>query len=135
LNITLDIIIRKSYYIQMGKTQKILIIEDNKDICELIEMILSDKYDVEFRTEIEDVLKNFDMSSYDLVISDYLIGNRSAEAIVEKFPKKRYVIITALSTQNPHLKKLVSLPNISYMQKPFELSDFTNLVDSIINSK
>ena len=116
----------------MAKKKKILIIEDNIEICELMEMILSDKYEVSVKNSMDEIVKDFDVSSFNLIISDYLIGNRDAGEVVEMFPEKKYLILTALSSQNPRLKQLISRPNISYMQKPFELNNFTETVESLI---
>ncbi|MGE3063720.1 MAG: response regulator [bacterium] len=118
----------------MSVKKKILVIEDNKEVCDLIEMILSEKYDVCPKTEITSVLNDFDVSIFDLIVTDFLMGGDSAETVVARYPNKTYLIVTALSTQNSQLNKLVKLPNVSYLQKPFEIHELIETVDSLVKS-
>lgn len=117
----------------MEKKKKILVIEDNREICDLIEMILSDRYEVSAHTEISPVMQSADINEVDLVICDFLIGSENAGAVIESFPLKKYLIVTALSVQNPQLQRLTERDNVSYLQKPFDVVELIKKVESIVN--
>jgi len=117
----------------METKKRILVIEDNLDICDLIEMMLSEDYDVVALNDIKKAKARNDIDSFDLIISDFLIGDSSAEEIVENMPVKKFIVITALSIQNPKVRRLAEMPNVSYIQKPFELEEFKRAVSEAVS--
>ncbi|MDD3804429.1 MAG: response regulator [bacterium] len=116
----------------MDNKKKILIIEDNKEICDLIEMILSDRYEIAAYTEISSIPQSSDLNEFDLIICDFLIGSENAGVVIESFPLKKYLIVTALSVHHPQLQRLAERDNVSYLQKPFDVAELIKIVESIV---
>ncbi|KUK51525.1 MAG: hypothetical protein XD76_0327 [candidate division TA06 bacterium 32_111] len=114
--------------------KKIILVEDDPDIVELILDILSEIYQVTFETNVENFFKrtDADIEKFDLIITDFLLEKYSAKDIIEKYKNKKFLIISALSVNSPEISPLVDNKKIFYLQKPFVIDDLLNKVDNIL---
>ncbi|HMI63833.1 MAG TPA: response regulator, partial [Puia sp.] len=64
--------------------KKILVIEDDEDIAEIINLALAGKYLVKASTDNKELLEILENFQPDLVMLDYYIGQKNAHEIVEE---------------------------------------------------
>lgn len=102
--------------------QKILIIDDEADICLLLKRFLTKKgYEVEFATEAEKGLELLDNFRPDLVLCDFRLGKLDGAQILtlikEKFPKIPVLIMTGYSDIKIAVN-VMKLGAFDYLTKP-----------------
>ena len=113
---------------------RILIVDDEKPICDLIEMNLEDAgYECE---SVQDGLKAIDLierNNYDLVLLDIMLPEADGFDIMEYIrPLKVPVIfITAKSEVKDRVKGL-RLGADDYLVKPFEVMELTARVEAVL---
>ena len=113
---------------------RILIVDDEKPICDLIEMNLEDAgYECE---SVQDGLKAIDLierNNYDLVLLDIMLPGADGFDIMEYIrPLKVPVIfITAKSEVKDRVKGL-RLGADDYLVKPFEVMELTARVEAVL---
>lgn len=113
--------------------KRILVIEDDRDICELIEMILEEKFEVQLGNSVDDALSALSSGKYDLIVVDYILSNTNAEEIISKHSKDNYLVISAFSDTNPNILRLLrNHPSIGFLQKPFDVETFRTVVNSLL---
>jgi DNA-binding response OmpR family regulator len=116
---------------------KILVIDDEIDICVILDRFLSKKgYDVRSAysgTEAIELLKN---EEFDLVLSDYVMPKVSGYDVamfldtLEKRPKLG--IITGWG-ELIHTKEREEMKVSIVIRKPFDLSEILNHINEVIN--
>jgi two-component system, NtrC family, response regulator HydG len=102
--------------------QKILIIDDELDICLLLKRFLSKKgYETEYATEGEKGLELLDSFRPDLVLSDFRLGKidgaQMLTRIKEKFPDVPVIIMTGYSDIKVAIN-VMKLGAFDYLTKP-----------------
>lgn len=112
--------------------KKILLVEDDNDIIELLIDILSEKFKVSFEKNLNDLFQRTDIDTFDLIITDYLINNSTADEIIKSFKNKKIIIISALSLNSGKISLLVDNKRIFFIQKPFLIDSFVETVEKII---
>lgn len=113
--------------------KKVLVIEDDRDICELIEMILENDYVVHLCSAVDDALRVLSSEKFDLVIVDFILANTTAENIISVHPDEKYLVISAFSHTNPNIMRLLyNHPSLGFLQKPFDVGTFRNSVRSLL---
>jgi two-component system, OmpR family, response regulator len=121
----------------MRKRQKILIIDDEKDLCELIKLILKDEH---FKIDCAFSLKEGKQKWRDqvppIVLLDQNLPDGSGLDLIGFYPtllnQSKVIMITA-DTQ-PATKALAIAAGIEYfIQKPFSLKLIRELVFEIIS--
>ncbi|MEO0234997.1 MAG: hypothetical protein ABIN11_07955 [candidate division WOR-3 bacterium] len=112
--------------------KRIILIEDDLDIIELLLDILSEKYQIFYETNVENFFNRTDIETFDLIITDYLLNNYSAKDIIQKYTHKKILIISALSISSLEILNFVDNKRVFYLQKPFVIDTLISTVDSII---
>lgn len=120
----------------MNKTMEILVVDDNKDICELIEnILLSDGYDVESccnPLEFENILKE---SKPKLIITDLLMSGYDGRTLTKKVKENAETesIKIMMMSAHPDAKKLSENAGVDdFLAKPFEIDDLVNKVKNLL---
>lgn len=113
--------------------KKIILIEDDTDIIELLLTILTEKYQVFYETSVEKFFDRTDIDTFDLIITDYLLNKCSAKEIIEKYNHKKILIISALSVSSQEISKFVDNKSIFHLQKPFVIDSLLAKVEQIIS--
>ncbi|GEM_PF-1768013 len=129
LNLTYKNIMLLSYC----KMKKILLVEDDNDIIELLQDILSEKFEVSSEKNLNDLFQRSDIDTFDLIITDYLINNSTADEIIKTFKNKKIIIISALSLNSEKISLLVDNKKIFFIQKPFLIDSFVEIVEKVIS--
>jgi len=113
--------------------KKILVIEDDRDICELIEMILEEEYTVSMGNSISEAKKTTDINSFDLIIIDHVLNQETADILIKEYKKKKFLVISAFSKSNTKITKILAdYPSVSFLQKPFDVGTLRNRVKSLL---
>lgn len=102
---------------------KILVVEDDKDINNLIQKILlKEGYDVDAAYSGTEALLRFQMDHYDLMISDLMIPGLSGEEMISQIRQKDTLPIIVLTAKGDIDDKInvLGLGADDYMTKPFE---------------
>ncbi len=115
---------------------KILIVDDNREICQLIESILlSEGYDVEScynPLEFKEILKK---SQPKLIITDLLMYGYEGKTLtldIKSNPQTQHIKIMMMSA-HPDAVKLMEKAGVDdFLTKPFEIDDLVNKVEFLM---
>lgn len=118
------------------RTEKILIVDDEEDLCEILQFNLNN---AGFVTDIahssEEALKK-PLNNYDLFLLDVMMGPVSGFRLAEKL-RKEYninapiIFLTAKDTENDVLTGF-SLGADDYMAKPFSVNELKARVQAVL---
>ena len=121
----------------MDIRQKILVVDDEQSICELMKINLEIAgYDVDIAYSAEDALR-LNLEEYALMVFDIMMGNisgRQLVSMVRQMPKIANVpiiVCTALSEERP-LVEGFSRGADDYIKKPFSMKEFVLRVKSLL---
>ncbi|MCL2598208.1 MAG: response regulator transcription factor [Paludibacter sp.] len=115
--------------------EKILIVDDDRNICEILEFNLSNEgYQVECAYSGEEALKKL-ASHYSLILLDVMMGGISGYKMAEKLRKDNnhipIIFLTAKDTENDMLTGF-SVGGDDYISKPFSIKEVIARVKAII---
>lgn len=114
--------------------KKILIVDDEKNMCELLSMNLSTKgYATEKAYDGEEALKAIKKNRPDLIILDVKMPRMDGLQLLKKLKSSPSyaripIIMLTVKKDPPHLNKGITLGAEFYLDKPFR---FDNLMDFI----
>lgn len=117
----------------------ILIVEDDRDMCNVISDILKEEgYMVDRVYVAESVTKKIKRKKYDLMILDYKLPGSSGLTVLEEAkqirPKLRVMMISAYG--NEYVKaKAKELGSVNFLDKPFDLKKLVRNVKKILANK
>jgi len=120
----------------MENTYSILIVEDEEDICEILQFNLqSEGYKVDVVLSAEDALKK-DLSKYDIFLLDVMMTGMSGFKLAEELRKKQKIsvpilFLTAKNTENDKLTGF-SLGADDYITKPFSVREVLARVKAVL---
>jgi two-component system, OmpR family, alkaline phosphatase synthesis response regulator PhoP len=118
------------------KGKKILIVDDEEDLCEILQYNLSNEgYKTEIAHSAEDALKK-SLHTYDLLILDVMMGPMSGFKLADKLRKEMdnnvpVIFLTAKDTENDKLTGF-SLGADDYITKPFSVNELTARVKAVL---
>lgn len=113
-------------------TQKILVVDDEKTVCDSMKKILSRKgYDVDNTMNAEDAVKKINETNYDLVITDLMMpkisGIELLQIVKEHYPELEVILVTGYASIESAVQA-TKLGAADYLPKPFtpdELMEIT----------
>ena len=118
------------------KGKKILIVDDEEDLCEILQYNLSNEgYKTDVTHSAEDALK-MSLNTYDLLILDVMMGPMSGFKLADKLRKEMdntvpVIFLTAKDTENDLLTGF-SLGADDYITKPFSINELTARVKAVL---
>jgi len=115
--------------------EKILIVDDDRSICEILEFnLLNEGYQVECAYSGEEALKKL-TSNYSLILLDVMMGGISGYKMSEKLRKENnpipIIFLTAKDTENDMLTGF-SVGGDDYISKPFSIKEVIARVKAIL---
>ena len=118
---------------------RIIIVDDDKDMCQLISEILREEsYEVNISYNGEDALSKIKENSYDLVILDYKLFGISGLGVLEKArqikPLIKVIMISAFGNDSTKAKAR-ELGAFDFIDKPFDIKRFIQAVQDILIKK
>ncbi len=118
---------------------RVLIIDDNKSLVDMIKEYFSDHADIKITLEAYDGAEGFRLiekkkDEYDIVLLDLIMPNKDGISVLEEMKKKeidkKVIVLTSYNTQD--MIRKVSEMGVSYfMLKPFELADLENRIREV----
>lgn len=118
------------------KGKRILIIDDEEDLCEILQYNLSNEgYLTEIAHSAEEAIKK-PLESIDLVLLDVMMGPMSGFKFADKLRKELnidipVIFLTAKDTENDILTGF-SLGADDYISKPFSINELTARVKAVL---
>jgi DNA-binding response OmpR family regulator len=113
---------------------KILIVEDDRDICEILEFnLLNEGFEVECAYSAEDGLEKL-TPSHTLILLDVMMGGMSGYKMAETIRKENnttpIIFLTAKDTENDMLTGF-SVGGDDYISKPFSIKEVIARVKAV----
>ena len=117
--------------------EKILIVDDQPIICELLSSLFSSDAMVKTSENLEDAMAALCQQDFSLVISDLSLKGRNGREgfailnyIRSKSPNTKVIIMTGVSTADTKQEAL-TLGAAHFLAKPFDVSHFLSIVNSV----
>ncbi len=114
---------------------KILVVEDEKEISNIIKLYLEkDNFEVTRIFDGNEVVSNVAAHNYDLIVLDLMLPNQSGEEIlteIRKFSNVPIIILTAKITESNIINGL-NIGADEYMTKPFSAKELVVRVKSLL---
>ena len=120
-------------------TKRILVIEDDEDILQVLETVLTlNKFSVKGIEKTDDIFESIKTYKPDLVITDYLLSGLNGGKICQliKSNKETCHLPVVLISAYPTLA--VSFGNFgfdAFINKPFNIGDLVKQLDSLLGKK
>jgi len=118
------------------KGKRILIVDDEEDLCEILQYNLSNEgYQTEIAHSAEEALKR-SFGNIDLILLDVMMGPMSGFKLADKLKKELnidvpVIFLTAKDAENDILTGF-SLGADDYMSKPFSINELTARVKAVL---
>src|SRR5574344_662440 len=124
--------------VQAEKKSKILVVDDEEDICEILQYNLERAgYEVKTAISSEEALYMIPKENFDLLILDIMLGGISGRKLA-KLLREDYkstitiIVVTALDTE-PDIMKGVKTGGDDYIPKPFSVKEVVARVGAVLN--
>ena len=114
---------------------KILIVDDEKSVCELLELVFKkEKYEVFSVQSYERAIEFLNENSVDIVICDLKLGRKKSGVDILKYlrennRKEIFILITAFASAESAIETL-KLGAFDYITKPFDIGDIKKIVNN-----
>ena len=117
----------------MGTAAKIMVVDDEKQICQIVEKILSkNNYEVIRATSAKEALEKMAKDSFSLLISDIVMpemnGLEFLKLVKKEWPLTKAVMMTAYASTDTAVKA-IRLGALDYLSKPFTPDELRSTVD------
>ena len=115
---------------------RILIVDDDVQICEtLSEILLDEGFEVEYVLSGEEALQKVDSESYDVVITDLLMPKVDGMEILTHVkrvkPKTQVIMITAFATIENAVEAMKRGAS-DYIAKPFKINEIQSSIKRVL---
>jgi DNA-binding response OmpR family regulator len=121
------------------KPVKILVVDDEANICENVKKILCKKnYDVTLSLNAQDALDKLAQDSFSLLISDIVMPGKNGlellKLVKQQWPLTKAVIMTAYASTDTAMKA-IRLGAVDYIPKPFTPEELRTKVDKALSGE
>jgi len=119
-----------------NSTQKILIVDDEKDLCEILEFnLISEGFETEVAYSAEAALKK-QLDSFDLILLDVMMAEMSGYKMAAKIRKELQlsvpiIFLTAKTSENDLLTGF-NVGGDDYISKPFSIKEVIARVKAVL---
>jgi len=119
--------------------KRILILDDNQDILEIVHETLEyEQFDVKSTGDGTDVMPLVEAFNPDLVILDYRVAGTNGGELcrqIKAHPKFGEIPVIIFSAYINHQADLFAYGCDAIINKPFDLTELVEKVNSLLNSK
>lgn len=116
-----------------------LIIDDDRDICLLLSRFLAKNgYETETAFTAASGIARFREKTFDVVISDYRLGDKSGKEVLVEIKSIRHDTIVIIITGYSHIKTAVEIIKAGaydYITKPLITDEVLNVLSKALNSQ
>lgn len=121
----------------MGTAAKIMVVDDEKQICQNVEKILSkNNYEVIRATSAKEALEKMAKDSFSLLISDIVMpemnGLEFLKLVKKEWPLTKAVMMTAYASTDTAVKA-IRLGALDYFSKPFTPDELRSTVERALS--
>jgi len=121
------------------ETKKILVVDDEKGICENVHKILAKKnYEVTQALSAREALEKMAKESFSLLISDIVMPKQNGlellRLVKEQWPLTKVIIMTAYASTDTALKA-IRLGALDYVPKPFTPKEIRDTVEKALSGE
>lgn len=117
--------------------KKILLIEDDFDIGEIVKMTLDSKFNVLLKPDSKQLLTVINQFMPDVIIIDNFIGQENAKEILEKIKTEGFNLAIPIILFSAHqsIKQIAKeIGAADFIAKPFNLDELENCVNRVLLS-
>jgi len=120
----------------MNKDTKILVVDDEKDLCEILQFNLeSEGFDIEVAYSGEEALAK-SIERFDLLLLDVMMGGMSGFKLADKIRKEMglsvpIIFLTARETENDMLTGF-NVGADDYLSKPFSIKELVARIKAVL---
>lgn len=118
---------------------KILIVDDDKAICEYMQVLLEgDGYEVKTMNDPTTVEEEIRASHYHVIILDLMMPKLDGIEVLRRIRKVDNDIAVVIFTGFPNLETAVQsmkLDAVDYIKKPFNVDEFRDVLDRVMKKK
>lgn len=118
--------------------KRILVLDDNQDILEIVhETLTYENFEVKSTSDGDDVMPLMDDFGPDLVILDYRAAGTNGGELCQKIkahPKFADIPVILFSAYISRDAELMAYGADAIISKPFDLNEFVEKVNNLINS-
>ncbi|WP_319482642.1 response regulator transcription factor [uncultured Draconibacterium sp.] len=120
----------------MGSNPKILVVDDEKDLCEILEFNLSSEgFDTSVAHSAEQALK-LPLEEYDLILLDVMMGEMSGYKMADKIRREiqltvPIIFMTAKTAENDILTGF-NVGGDDYISKPFSIKEMVARIKAVL---
>jgi DNA-binding response OmpR family regulator len=120
----------------MGQITKILVVDDEKDLCEILQFNLaSEGYEVEVAYSGEEAISK-SIERFDLLLLDVMMGGMSGFKLADKIRKELdltvpIIFLTARETENDMLTGF-NVGGDDYISKPFSIKELIARIKAVL---
>jgi DNA-binding response OmpR family regulator len=123
----------------MTEGPKILVVDDETQICKSVEKILSkSNYQVTLANSAQEALEKLAKESYSLLISDIVMPGQNGlellKLVKRQWPLTKAVMMTAFASTDTAMKS-IRLGALDYIPKPFTPKELRATVDNALSGK
>ena len=123
----------------MATAAKIMVVDDEKQICQNVEKILSkNDYEIIHATSAEEALEKMARDSFELLISDIVMpemnGLEFLKLVKKEWPLTKAVMMTAYASIDTAVKA-IRLGALDYISKPFTPDELRETVELALSGK
>ncbi len=115
----------------MDEQKKILVVDDDKNIAQLLTKVLQSKYEVDSCYSLAEALELYDEKKYDLVITDLQLGSDSGMSLARYVRNKDAYVEVIIITGHASVesaREAIDLGVVSYLTKPIDIAELKTLV-------
>ena len=118
---------------------KILVVDDEINICEILfDLLENEGYLVEVASSAEEALERIKGVVFDLIISDIKMPGMDGFELLEEIRAMNVdsavIFITGYASVDSAVKAM-RLGVVDYIEKPFKIGKFKNLVSQVLNEQ
>ena len=103
---------------------RLLIIDDEKDLCELLAEVVENHFQVQCLTDHTDISSFFLKNSFDLILTDLCMPGLKVDEIISIARQSQkpapVILFTGSSDQDPKVQKCLNLGASGYISKPIK---------------
>ena len=117
---------------------KILVVDDDSNVRKvLFDLLKKEKYYVEVASDAEEALEKIKVTAFDLIISDIKMPGIGGFKLLEKIRTMNVdsamLFITGYGSVDSAIEA-IKLGVVDYIEKPFDIRKFKNLVSQILDA-
>jgi response regulator RpfG family c-di-GMP phosphodiesterase len=117
----------------MSDQKRLLILDDDEEILDLMSRILGKKYTLLTKTNTENLEKDLQEFKPDAILIDHFIGDKTSSEVLTKSLKSMSHIPIILHSAYEDIEKLYRDTKVAgYIHKPSSISEIRNCIEKVL---